>query len=77
MAGVHYLIVGGYAVMVCTEPRYTKDLDLWIEPTESTRRNCLLHWLSLALLPRISVRTILPSRTYFSRSDWNLFASTS
>jgi hypothetical protein len=32
-AGVRYLIVGGYAVMVYTEPRYTKDLDLWIEPT--------------------------------------------
>jgi hypothetical protein len=27
-AGVRYLIVGGYAVMVYTEPRYTKDLDL-------------------------------------------------
>jgi len=26
---------GGYAVMVHTEPRYTKDLDLWIEPVES------------------------------------------
>ena len=34
-AGVRYLIVGGYAVMVHTEPRYTKDLDIWIEPTES------------------------------------------
>ena len=34
-AGVRYLIVGGYAVMVHTEPRYTKDLDLWIEPVES------------------------------------------
>lgn len=31
--GVRYLIVGGYAVMVYTEPRYTKDLDLWVEPT--------------------------------------------
>ena len=25
-----YLIVGGYAVMKYTEPRFTKDLDLWI-----------------------------------------------
>src|SRR5260221_7143867 len=33
--GVRYLIVGGYAVMAHTEPRYTKDLDVWIEPTES------------------------------------------
>jgi len=28
---VRYLIVGGYAVMKYTEPRYTKDLDLWVE----------------------------------------------
>ena len=27
---VEYLIVGGYAVMKYTEPRYTKDLDVWI-----------------------------------------------
>lgn len=28
---VRYLIVGGYAVMKYTEPRYTKDLDVWVE----------------------------------------------
>jgi len=27
---VEFLIVGGYAVMKYTEPRYTKDLDIWI-----------------------------------------------
>ncbi|MCP5007222.1 MAG: hypothetical protein GY941_25270 [Planctomycetes bacterium] len=27
---VRYLVVGGYAVMKYSEPRYTKDLDLWI-----------------------------------------------
>ena len=32
---VKYLIVGGYAVMHHTEPRYTKDLDIWIS-TEHT-----------------------------------------
>ena len=30
---VRFLVVGGYAVMFHTEPRFTKDLDLWIEPT--------------------------------------------
>src|SRR5689334_15430104 len=30
---VRYLIVGGYAVMKYTEPRYTKDLDIWVEPS--------------------------------------------
>jgi hypothetical protein len=28
---VKYLIIGGYAVMNYSEPRYTKDLDIWIE----------------------------------------------
>jgi hypothetical protein len=28
---VRYLVVGGYAVMKYTEPRFTKDLDVWIE----------------------------------------------
>src|SRR5437588_5403219 len=31
---VKYLIVGAYAVMKYTEPRYTKDLDIWVEPTD-------------------------------------------
>jgi predicted nucleotidyltransferase len=31
---VKYLIIGGYAVSEYTEPRYTKDLDIWIEASE-------------------------------------------
>ena len=27
---VRYLIIGGYALIQYTEPRYTKDLDIWI-----------------------------------------------
>ena len=36
---VRYLIVGGYAVMKYTEPRFTKDLDIWLEssPDNSVR----------------------------------------
>ncbi len=30
---VKYVIVGGYAVMKYTEPFYTKDMDIWIEPS--------------------------------------------
>jgi hypothetical protein len=30
---VRYLVVGGYAVMAYTEPRFTKDLDVWVDPT--------------------------------------------
>jgi hypothetical protein len=29
---VEYLVVGGYAVMHHAQPRYTKDLDIWIRP---------------------------------------------
>ena len=29
-AGAKYLVVGGYAVMEYSEPRYTKDLDIWV-----------------------------------------------
>lgn len=32
-AGVKYLVVGGYAYAEHVEPRYTKDLDVWIERT--------------------------------------------
>jgi Nucleotidyl transferase of unknown function (DUF2204) len=31
--GVKGLIVGGYAVTYHAKPRYTKDIDIWIEPT--------------------------------------------
>jgi hypothetical protein len=30
-AKVEYLIIGGYAVAKHAEPRYTKDLDIWID----------------------------------------------
>lgn len=33
-AKVEYLIVGGYAVGMLTEPRYTKDIDIWINNTK-------------------------------------------
>lgn len=35
---VRYLIVGGYAVAFHGHPRYTKDLDVWVERTEEKRR---------------------------------------
>ena len=53
-AGVRYLIVGGYAVMVHTEPRYTKDLDVWIEPERENAR-LLLEALAAFGAPVASV----------------------
>jgi hypothetical protein len=33
--GVRYLVIGGYAVIQHAEPRFTKDLDLWISTDAS------------------------------------------
>ncbi len=35
---VKYLVIGGYAVMLYTEPRFTKDLDIWVEATQENGR---------------------------------------
>ena len=32
-AGAEFLVVGAYAVMAYTEPRFTKDLDVWVRPS--------------------------------------------
>ena len=44
-AAVRYLIVGGHAVMVYTEPSFTKDLDLSVNPSEG---NALALFQALA-----------------------------
>ncbi len=36
--GVEYLIIGAYAVIYYTAPRYTKDLDIWVRPTPENAR---------------------------------------
>jgi hypothetical protein len=35
---VEYLIVGAHAVIFYAEPRYTKDLDIWVNPTHENAR---------------------------------------
>ena len=42
---VEYLLVGGYAVGVYSEPRATKDLDVWIKPD---RKNSIAVFKALA-----------------------------
>lgn len=37
-ARIRYLVVGAYAVMYHAEPRYTKDIDLWIDPRPSNAK---------------------------------------
>jgi hypothetical protein len=36
---VRYLVIGGYAVAFHGYPRYTKDLDIWIEPSPENAAN--------------------------------------
>jgi predicted nucleotidyltransferase len=38
---VRYLVIGGYAVALYGYPRYTKDLDIWIEPNSENVANLL------------------------------------
>jgi len=42
---VRYLVVGGYAVAFHAKPRFTKDLDIWIDPQPENAR---LAWEALA-----------------------------
>jgi len=39
---VKYLVIGGYAVIQYAEPRYTKDLDLWIS-TDTTNAKAVFR----------------------------------
>lgn len=38
---VQYLVVRGYAYAVYVEPRYTKDLDIWVLPTIDNGKNII------------------------------------
>ena len=42
---VKYLVVGAHAVIYYAEPRYTKDLDIWINPS---RENAKKVWRALS-----------------------------
>ena len=37
--GVRYLVIGGYAVALHGHPRYTRDIDIWIEMTPDNAAN--------------------------------------
>lgn len=38
---VDYMIVGGYAVGIYGYPRYTGDIDIWVNPTEKNAKKVL------------------------------------
>lgn len=51
---VRYLLVGGYAVIHYAQPRFTKDLDIWLEPTAVNARRVVLAFGDFGL-PLIDV----------------------
>jgi predicted nucleotidyltransferase len=38
---VHYLVIGGYALAFHGHPRYTKDLDIWVEMTNDNAEHII------------------------------------
>ena len=38
---VRYLVAGGYAVIHHSQPRYTKNIDIWLEPTTENARKLM------------------------------------
>jgi hypothetical protein len=46
---VEYLVVGGYAVMKYTEPRFTKHLDLWASNSWENANASIAVWRNSAL----------------------------
>lgn len=42
---VEYLVIGGYAVTAHGHPRYTKDIDIWVRPSEQNSKN---RWAATA-----------------------------
>jgi hypothetical protein len=41
---VEYLLVGAYALMFYAEPRFTKDIDIWVNPRKDNVKNL---WVAL------------------------------
>jgi hypothetical protein len=64
---VRYLVVGGYAVIHYTQPRWTKDLDLWVEPSLPNARRLLkaFHQFGLPLLEDLTLEDFAREKTQF------------
>lgn len=54
---VEYLVARGYAVIFHTQPRYTKDLDLWIRPSAINAERIAKAFLKFGL-PLVEVTTL-------------------
>jgi hypothetical protein len=61
-----FLIVGGHAVMLYTQPRYTKDLDVWVRPTKENAERVFYALADFgAPLANVTVEDFATSGTIF------------
>ena len=61
---VRYLVVGGYAVALHGYPRYTKDIDIWVEMTAENASNILkaLHQFGFGSLGVNEADFVIPNQ---------------
>lgn len=53
---VRYLIAGGVAAILHGNPRFTKDLDLWVDVKEDNLRKLVETMKKLKFIPRIPIK---------------------
>lgn len=53
---VRYLVAGGVAVTLYGNPRFTKDLDLFLDPQEENVRRAVQAFKTLGFIPRVPVK---------------------
>lgn len=65
-ASVRYLVVGGYAYAEYVEPRYTKDLDVWIDRSSYNAERVLVALREFgAPLRELSIDDLTSSDTFY------------
>ena len=53
---VRYLMAGGVAVTLYGNPRFTKDLDLFLDPRKDNVQKAVLAFKTLGFIPRVPVK---------------------
>lgn len=66
---VRYLVVVGYSVIHYAEPRFTKDLDLWLEPSVVNARRAAVAFreLGIPLVEITEAELALPGTQFMLR----------
>ena len=52
---VEYPVVGGYAVIFHSQPRFTKDLDVWVKPDAENARRLMIAFQQFGI-PLINIQ---------------------